>query len=73
MIEAYDEEDKNLPNGEKILHDDEIVGQCIELLFAGYETTGNNLGFMAYLLATNPDKQEKLHQAIDEYYQENEV
>ena len=73
MIEAYDEEDKNSPNGEKILRDDEIVGQCIELLFAGYETTGNNLGFMAYLLANNPDKQEKLHQAIDEYYQENEV
>ena len=72
MIQAYDEEDKNSTNG-KVLHDNEIVGQCLELLFAGYETTGNNLGFMAYLLATNPDKQEKLHQAIDEYYQENEV
>ena len=73
MIDGYDEEATNSPNGQIILHNDEIVGQCVELMLAGYETTSNNLSFMAYLLATNPDKQEKLHQAIDEYYQENEV
>ena len=36
------------------------------MMLAGYETTGNSMIFLAYNLAANPDKQEKLRQEIDE-------
>ena len=42
-------------------------------LLAGYETTSNALAFTSYLLAINPDKQEKLCADIDAYSEENEV
>ena len=36
------------------------------LLIAGYETTANTLGFIAYNLATNPEHQRRLIQEIDD-------
>ena len=53
--------------------DEEIVSICIGFILAGYETTSSLLTFTAYLLALNPDVQDKLCQAIEDYYQENEV
>ncbi|PVD25687.1 hypothetical protein C0Q70_13346 [Pomacea canaliculata] len=43
---------------------DEIIGQCITIFLAGYETTAATLQYMIYLLAVNPDKQEKLYDEI---------
>ena len=59
--------------GSKQLTDDEIVSLCITFLLAGYETTSNLLAFTAYLLAMNPDKQDKLIQEIKDYYHKNKV
>ncbi|XP_025103416.1 cytochrome P450 3A6-like isoform X2 [Pomacea canaliculata] len=43
---------------------DEIIAQCITIFLAGYETTAATLQYMIYLLAVNPDKQEKLYDEI---------
>ena len=40
---------------------DELVAQCSLFFLAGYDTTATTLTMASYLLATNPDKQEKLY------------
>ena len=57
----------------EVLTDEQIISTSFNFLLAGYETTSNCLGFTAYLLATNPDKQDKLCHCIEDYYLENEV
>ena len=46
------------------LTDDEIMAQSITFLLAGYETTMNAIAFSTYLLALNPDVQEKLYNEV---------
>ena len=55
------------------LTDKEVVGHAAVLLTAGYETTANALVFTSYLLALNPDIQEKLQSEIDSYFDEKPV
>ena len=70
-------EDKSPPlastPSKKRLTDDEVVITANMFLLAGYETTGSSLAFTAYLLAVNSDKQDQLCDAIDAFYEENEV
>lgn len=47
------------------LSDQELVAQSIIFIFAGYETTSSSLSFLAYILATHPDVQQKLQEEID--------
>ena len=47
------------------LTDEEIISQSFIFLLAGYETTANTLAYACYLLATNPDTQQKLINEID--------
>ncbi len=47
---------------------EEMMGQIVGFLLAGYETTSTALGFTAYELALNPDIQVKVQQEIDENY-----
>ncbi|XP_011408932.2 PREDICTED: cytochrome P450 3A31-like, partial [Amphimedon queenslandica] len=54
------------------LTSNQIVGLCFDFMAAGYETTASTLAYTTYLLALNPDEQEWLCEAIDNYYQENE-
>ncbi|KAG8442890.1 hypothetical protein GDO86_011629 [Hymenochirus boettgeri] len=56
------EEEKH---GYKELTDDEILAQSLIFIMAGYETTSTTLMFLAYLIATHPDVQEKLLEEID--------
>ena len=70
---ADDDDDSLKSSSKKVLNDKEIISLSITFLLAGYETTSNCLGYTAYLLATNPDKQDKLCQCIEDYYLENEV
>lgn len=57
-------QDENLPEAKR-LSDSEVLAQSFLFLLAGYETSSNTLGFVSYLLATNPDVQEKLQKDID--------
>ena len=56
-----------------ILSDKDVVGHARVVLLAGYETTANTLAYTSYLLALNPDIQEKLQSEIDSYYDEKPV
>ena len=69
MIDAADGEGGE----EKKLSDEEIVGHSIVFLIAGNETTANTLAFTSYLLALNPEIQEKLQAKIDEYFKSKPV
>ncbi|XP_031553362.1 cytochrome P450 3A24-like isoform X2 [Actinia tenebrosa] len=57
-------------HGNKVqkLSEDETIAQCFTFILAGYETTSNALAYTSYLLALNPDKQEKLFEEIDSVY-----
>ncbi|XP_074613329.1 cytochrome P450 3A8-like [Acropora palmata] len=57
-------QDESLPKSKR-LSDSEVLAQSVIFLIAGYETSSNTLGFVAYFLATNPDVQEKLQKEID--------
>nr|XP_037847085.1 thromboxane-A synthase isoform X2 [Chlorocebus sabaeus] len=52
---------------------DEIVGQAFIFLIAGYEIVTNTLSFATYLLATNPDCQEKLLREVDLFKEKHMV
>ena len=51
----------------------EIVADVVGFLFAGHETTSVAITFTTYLLAKNPEVQEKLANEIHEYFDENPV
>ncbi|XP_025106015.1 cytochrome P450 3A19-like [Pomacea canaliculata] len=42
----------------------EIIAQGITILLGGYDTTATTLQYLTYLLALNPDRQEKLYHEI---------
>lgn len=46
--------------GEKNLRPDEIVGNILIFMIAGYETTSTTLAYCTHILATKPHIQEKL-------------
>ena len=55
------------------LTDEEIVAHAVTFMLAGYETTANTLAYTSYLLALNPDIQEKLQSEIDCYLEDKPV
>ena len=87
MIDATGEEKKTAGDGESEagksgcpfhkttgkMTSEEVVGHARVVLLAGYETTANTLAYTSYLLALNPDIQEKLQSEIDSYFDENPV
>ena len=60
-------------NGPKKLTDEQIVGNSIDFLLAGYETTAVVLSYTSYLLALNTDIQQKLQAEIDDYFEDDPV
>ena len=55
------------------LTDKDLVDFAVSFLGAGYETTANTISYTSYLLALNPDIQEKLQSEIDSYFEEKPV
>ena len=55
------------------LNIDELLGQGFLVFIAGYETTAALLSFLAYVLATHPEVQDKLVQEIDEQIHDVDV
>lgn len=52
----------------KKLSKEEIQRNLVVFMLAGYETSSNALNYAFYILATQPEEQEKLKQEIDEYF-----
>ena len=63
---------KKSDNGRKLTNE-EIVAHAVTFILAGYETTANTLAYTSYLLALNPDIQEKLQSEIDSYFEDKPV
>lgn len=61
MLTAHEE---STEEGVSKLTDEEIVGQCVIFLFAGYETSSNTLAYITYHLAMHQDVQDKLRDEI---------
>jgi cytochrome P450 len=47
------------------LSKEEVEGQMVTMLFAGYETTAATLGFAWYALAKNPDIRDAFHEELE--------
>ncbi|XP_071101635.1 cytochrome P450 3A24-like [Haliotis cracherodii] len=58
-------QDGNTDQSHKKMSTDEVIGQAFVFFLAGYETTASTLQFLAYVLATHPDIQQKLSEEID--------
>lgn len=54
------------------LTEEDLLASVIDLIFAGVDTTSNTMQWALYLLAKNPDKQEKLHQEVASVLQQNQ-
>ena len=67
LIDSSDEQTK------EGLETGEIVADVVGFLFAGHETTSVAITFATYLLAKNPEVQEKLANEIHEYFDANPV
>ncbi|XP_048759592.2 cytochrome P450 3A9-like [Ostrea edulis] len=77
MLNAHKDTDKNEIEDEhsyegdpqkwkkRGLTEDEVTGNAILFLLAGFDTTASTMTFMSYCLATNPEIQEKLIDEID--------
>ncbi|WP_266082723.1 cytochrome P450 [Haladaptatus caseinilyticus] len=52
-------------SGQNHLRTEEVEGQLLTMLFAGYETTAAVLGFAWYALAVNPDIRRAFHEELD--------
>ena len=59
--------------GSHILTNEKLVSLAVSFLAAGYETTANTISYTSYLLALNPDVQEKLQSEIDSYFDDKPV
>jgi cytochrome P450 len=56
-----------------VMTDAEVYANAVGFLVAGNETTSMMLSYTSYLLALNPDIQEKLQSEIDAYFEDNPV
>ena len=56
-----------------VMTDSEVYANAVGFLFAGNETTAMMLSYTSYLLALNPDIQEKLQSEIDAHFEDKPV
>ena len=52
--------------------EDEIIATAMVFLVAGYDTTGMTLAYLAYEMSINPELQERLHQEVDQAFEDND-
>lgn len=59
--------------GPSKLTNEQIVAEAVGLMMASFDTTASALAYTSYLLALNPDVQEKLQSEIDDYFDNRPV
>nr|CAB3235845.1 cytochrome P450 CYP3-like member 3 [Phallusia mammillata] len=64
--------EKKAKTAEKGLTRNEIVGNSIQMILAGFETTGNTMLFVIYNLAIYKDAQKKARQEVKEVVEKHE-
>jgi cytochrome P450 len=47
------------------MSEEQLIDELLILILAGYETTGNSLAWLLYLLASNPEKMQKLLSGLE--------
>ena len=72
-LETGDANDKEMKSKGITFTHGEMISHCLTFLLAGYETTANCLAFTSYLLAMNPEVQDKLCHEIDSYIEHHPV
>lgn len=73
-VDNNQQEDKQqLGSLKKTLNDKEIVGQALVFMLAGYETTSVLLTFFFYVMATEPEIQEKVYEEIRQTVGDDEI
>ncbi|XP_064107333.1 cytochrome P450 9e2-like [Macrobrachium nipponense] len=66
LLEAQAEEGLTDPSKKQDFDDDTIIAQSILFIIAGYDTTATTLAFASYLLAKNPEAQQRLRQELQD-------
>ncbi|XP_054155685.1 cytochrome P450 3A8-like [Oppia nitens] len=69
--EKYGEYDKQTNNSnvtKKYLSNDELIASCVVFFVAGFENTITTLSIITYLLAANPDCQQRLYEEVVNYF-----
>ncbi|KAH7963965.1 hypothetical protein HPB51_027795 [Rhipicephalus microplus] len=65
------EDPQQKPQGIKSLSEDEALAQCVLFFLAGQDTASTTTSFASYLLAVNPQAQEKLQAEVDECFRKH--
>ncbi|GMR45274.1 hypothetical protein PMAYCL1PPCAC_15469, partial [Pristionchus mayeri] len=55
------------------LSSEEIIGQCMIFLLAGFDTTSNSLAYTTHFLANHPEVQKRIIDEVDSFLLENEI
>ena len=71
MVEASDP--AHVSQSNKTMADKEIVANIVNFFVTNYDALAIHLCYTSYLLALNPDAQEKLQQEIDNYFRDKQV
>lgn len=64
MLNAHLDEEAGVPRSQKALSDEEVLAQGFIFFAAGYSTVMANLSFTLYLLAMNPEAQDRALEEI---------
>ncbi|UJR23770.1 hypothetical protein I4U23_026746 [Adineta vaga] len=71
--EVKHEEQQPTETLRKTLNDKEILGQAMIFLLAGYETTSVLMSFFFYIMAIEPEIQEKVYNEIEQEIGDNDI
>ncbi|XP_077973979.1 cytochrome P450 3A11-like isoform X1 [Styela clava] len=69
MLDAEVADDKINEDSERGLNRQELIGNAMLMIGAGFENTANTMTFLAYNLALHQDIQDKLRKEMDEAFQ----